>query len=211
MVYTSSYYDVDSSSSSFTVSITRDKGKKAKYKGTCFPELREVEKLSKRKYQNIGNSKALQEEYISNYYTKVLMNLDPKKIYNALDNKILLSYEGNDEFSHRLIIAAWFELYLGKNTKEVKIKDRKYIYLENKYYDDVKRILEKVIKQKISTNGYDSLRAYYLDLESKKMARKSQALLVENHFKLPNRAKILSIKSLKDAKNIESNHKKRIR
>ncbi len=46
--------------------------------------------------------------YIDHYYSTVLNNLDPLKVYKDLgDDAILLCYERPEKFCHRHIVASW--------------------------------------------------------------------------------------------------------
>lgn len=97
-----------------TCFISGDRGKGAGYTGVYFKELAPKLSFWKVWHENIG--KISEEEnnryYIEEYYKEVLSKLDPELIYKELDFSILLCYEDNNEFCHRHIVAAWFELLL---------------------------------------------------------------------------------------------------
>jgi uncharacterized protein (DUF488 family) len=60
-----------------------------------------------------------EEFYIKNYYAEVLSQLDPKKVYEELDGKILLCYEKETDFCHRFLVADWLEYNLGIKVDEI--------------------------------------------------------------------------------------------
>lgn len=60
-----------------------------------------------------------EEFYIKHYYAEVLSQLDPKKVYEELDGKILLCYEKETDFCHRFLVADWLEYNLGIEVKEI--------------------------------------------------------------------------------------------
>jgi len=47
--------------------------------------------------------------YICEYKNSILSKLDPKKVAEDLDNKVLLCYEKSGDFCHRIIVAKWLE------------------------------------------------------------------------------------------------------
>lgn len=57
------------------------------------------------KYKN--DADYTEEMYRNEYYKNVLNKLDPKEIYSALDEHVLLCYEKSNDFCHRHIIAEW--------------------------------------------------------------------------------------------------------
>ena len=57
--------------------------------------------------------------YIEEYYKQVLSKLDPERVYRKLDNSTLLCYEDPDDFCHRHVVAAWFNLLLGNTIQPV--------------------------------------------------------------------------------------------
>lgn len=121
MIYTSSYKNVDLQKYN-TISISGDKGKDANYFGNYFLDLAPKRDFWVTWRQNIG--KISEEEnnkyYMDHYYDEVLSHLDPKEVYDSLDNSVLLCYEDNMEFCHRHIVSAWFEITLGVVVDEIK-------------------------------------------------------------------------------------------
>ena len=112
---------------------------------------------------NVIEFKNDEEKYI--YYTKlyydnVLSALDPEEIYNELDYSILLSCEDVDDFSHRHLVAAWFDLFLEKRVNEVMINGSHIYNIERN--EDYKSLLENIIKSEIDMKNFNSLRALYL-------------------------------------------------
>jgi hypothetical protein len=58
------------------------------------------------------------EIYTQRYYNETLSKLDPQKVYNDLDGKILLCHEPSGEFCHRHLVARWLE-----NSLNVKVAE----------------------------------------------------------------------------------------
>lgn len=55
-----------------------------------------------------------ENEYIENFYYKVLKKLNPQEVYNELgENAVLLCFEKPTQFCHRFLVASWLELSLG--------------------------------------------------------------------------------------------------
>ena len=53
--------------------------------------------------------KITEEAYTQRYYNETLSKLDPRKVYNDLDGKILLCHEPPGAFCHRRLVARWLE------------------------------------------------------------------------------------------------------
>lgn len=68
----------------------------------------------------ITNLEELKNWYIHTYYNNVLSKLNPFKVYEDLDNKIILCYEKPGDFCHRYIVASWLEMNLGIKIPELK-------------------------------------------------------------------------------------------
>ena len=128
-------------------SISRDKGKDANYSGDCFMLLAPKRDFFKtwRHNRKIIDEKTNNEYYIREFYKQVLKELNPKEIYKILDNSILLCYEENNEFCHRHIVAAWFELTLGVNVLEVRINNDFEEILDRPEY--IKKYLSEIMKK----------------------------------------------------------------
>jgi len=96
---------------------------------------------------NIGKVDEIEnnEYYINEFYHQILENLDPQDVYKQLDNSILLCYEGNNQFCHRHLVAAWFELFLDVEIHEVKVLNDELIVVNKPTY--IKEYLEEVIKK----------------------------------------------------------------
>ena len=105
-------------------SISGDRGKIVNYNGRHYSKL--APKLSFwTTWHNNINKVPIEENnkyYILEYYKQVLSKLNPEDVYRDLDNSVLLCYEPNDDFCHRHIVSAWFELFLGITVSEVKIE-----------------------------------------------------------------------------------------
>lgn len=48
-----------------------------------------------------------EKEYERRYVSETLSKLNPKKVYEDLDGKVLLCYEKTSDFCHRHIVAKW--------------------------------------------------------------------------------------------------------
>ena len=144
-----------------TESISRNKGKDANYKGECCTNLAPGRDFWYIWHNNIGviPEKENNKYYIEKYYDTVLSKLDPLETYNELDASILLCYENSDEFCHRHIVAAWFELFLDVKVPEVKVENEKIEYKEKPSY--IKEMLEEIIREKLNIQNDQSLREYY--------------------------------------------------
>ena len=103
--------------------------------------------------------------FINCYYKNTLAKLDPEEVYKELNGSILLSEEESDEPSIRHIISAWFEIFLGKTTMEVKTMDDNYVGIideTDKRPIFIKEMLEEVIRKYTDMQGFESIRALYL-------------------------------------------------
>ena len=78
---------------------------------------------------------------------QILENLDPKTVYDEVDNSILLCYEDNNQFCHRHIVAAWLEITLGVEVKEVKFNQENIETFDKPKY--IKEYLKKVMIKEI--------------------------------------------------------------
>ena len=119
MLYTGNYTNCKGN---MCVSISGDRGKDVVFYGKVYPYLAKKYDFFRKWKDNIG--KLPEEEnikfYIHEYYNRVLKELDPTKVYNDLDNRILLCYENEKEFCHRHLVAFWLEETLKINVDEVK-------------------------------------------------------------------------------------------
>ena len=151
MIYTSSYKD-SKTKKYRTVSISKDKGRDAEYEGDYDLRLAPLESFFRIWKNNRGviPEKENTEYYINEFYYQVLKKLNPEEIYKDLDNSILLCYEDNTEFCHRHLVAAWFELFLGVEIKEVKVINDEIEEVEKPEY--IKEMLEKLIKEDLNIN-----------------------------------------------------------
>lgn len=120
MLYTGNYTNCKGN---MCVSISGDRGKKANFSGLAYPTLAPRLNFWQIWYDNIG--KIPEEEntryYIHEYYEQVLKKLDPYKVFDELDNSILLCYENEKEFCHRHLVAFWLEENLNIKVNEVKV------------------------------------------------------------------------------------------
>lgn len=175
MIYTSNYKDCKYTIYN-TCSISGDKGKDARYEGKCYSALAPKKEFWDQWKKNIGTVPELENNkyYIREYWKQVLSNLQVEKVYNDLNNNILLCYEDNMDFCHRHIVAAWFELLLDVEVIEVSPDKTKFNILEKPSY--IKEYLEEVMKEK-DMRGFNSLRALYLFEKSELMEEKSNELM----------------------------------
>lgn len=160
MIYTSSYNDCKTNTW-HTYSISKDKGKDANYKGDCYLKLAPLESFF-RVWRNNPNNLSEKENnkyYIREFYHNILKNLEPQEIYHELDNSILLCYEDNNKFCHRHIVAAWLELFLNIEIKEIKIINNKLSIVDKPDY--IKDYLTKVIKESINIDDNASTKIIY--------------------------------------------------
>ena len=127
------------------VAISGDEGKIVGFEGramrslspyTFFRKWKEKEnniennfkngEISPLMYQNLKTIN--QQEYIQNFYDKVLKKLDPRKVYNELgENAVLLCFEKPTEFCHRFLVAGWLELTLGVQIDEYGYENDKQV------------------------------------------------------------------------------------
>ena len=144
MICTSSHENCQSNKY-ITYAISGNRGMDANYQGKCYSKLAPKLSFWKIWHDNIG--KISEEEnnryYVCQYWEQVLSKLDPESVYKELDCSILLCYEPNTKFCHRHIVAAWFEIFLGKEIPEVKVKDYQIELISRPEY--IKQFLEEVI------------------------------------------------------------------
>lgn len=197
MIYTSNYYNCKSNLFK-KYSISGDRGRMANYDGECYPKLAPKKEFWEVWHNNIGkiNEEENLKYYIREYWLQVLSKLDVNEVYKELDRSILLCYESKDEFCHREIVAAWFELFLiGVSVPEVKT-DKLSLAEEkrNERYQMIKDYLEEVIRKTTNMKGFTSLKAYNLYEQSEKLKNNikyikeannklSDAIIVEEEYK----------------------------
>lgn len=177
MIRTSSYKEFENLfECANTYSISWDKGKDANYHGKCYPDLAPKKTFWRKYKDNIG--KIPEEEniryYIQEYWNEVLSKLDVDKVYGELDYSTLLCYEKNNEFCHRHIVAAWFEILLGVKVPEVIVSAYKSIEVEKPEY--IKEYLEDAMKANRNMHGFTSLRALYLFEKGEQLEREADEL-----------------------------------
>lgn len=163
-----------------TISISMDRGKSAGFIGECYLDLAPKKEFWRTWKDNIG---VISEEentkyYVEHYYDEVLKKLDPEKVYQDLDNKILLCYEDSMEFCHRHLVSAWIELLLGQDVDEATIKNMEIKVVEKPAY--IKDMLEECMKKANNMKGFNSLRALYLFEKGNKFDDEVDRLEKEN-------------------------------
>ena len=161
MIRTSNYESLKDNNL-YTISISRDCGEDAGYTGDVYLDLAPEKSLLKRYHKNIGviPEEENVESYMIEYWNNVLKKLDPEEVYKELNNKILLCYEKSNEFCHRHVVAAWFEILLEKQIPEIELQNGNLIEVERPKY--IRKMLEKIMKENQDMQGFDSLRALYL-------------------------------------------------
>ena len=161
-------------------SISFDKGDDAGYNGLYYLDLAPKKDFFCIWKNNIGkiSEKENNEYYIREYWDKVLSKLDPQNVYEELDNKILLCYENENQFCHRHIVAAWFELFLNIQIPEVQYGECGLEFFDREgYYKDYSSIidyLEKIIIESkcVDIYYYDSINDWYLSQLNNKKIKK---------------------------------------
>ncbi|MBQ6983012.1 MAG: hypothetical protein IJQ15_11365 [Synergistaceae bacterium] len=71
--------------------------------------------------------------YTRRYREVVLSRLDPVRVYNVLDNSVLLCWESPEKFCHRHIVAQWLKEATGNKVMEFDRKEpelQRYIEFE---------------------------------------------------------------------------------
>lgn len=202
MIYTSNYKTALAFNKAKTYSISWDKGKDANYDGAYYSAL-----APKKEFFNIwkNNKDKISDEennryYIEEYYNQILSKLNPEEVYQKLNNSVLLCYENSEEFCHRHIVAAWIELLLGIKIPEIIIEDNNIKTINDIEYYKIE--LEKVMKEKIDMNDFNSLRALYLFNKSTKLKREANSLENFSTSKIADNlrkaASLLHIEALKE-------------
>lgn len=157
MIYTCSYNHYQSNLYR-TYSISGNRGKSANYDGLSFSALAPKKSFWNIWHNNIGVIPVMENNhfYIESYYRQVLKSMDPQAIYTHLNNSILLCYEEPNEFCHRHIVAAWFELLLNIHVPEVTISNSLITEVPRPNY--IKDILKEIIlKDNIESMYNDNL------------------------------------------------------
>ncbi len=156
------------------ISISGDRGRGEKFTGEYYQPLAPKKDFWEIWHDNIGKISPAENTkyYIREYYEQVLSKLDVNKVYEELDNKILLCYEDPRAFCHRQIVAAWFELYLGLEVPEVEDgKEGNLVVKTNREF--IKDYLEEVITSRVDMRGFNTL--YALNLYNKAEALEAKA------------------------------------
>lgn len=183
MINTSSYKNFETGMYK-SRSISFDKGKDAGYEGEAYLAL-----APKREFWDVwkaNRGKISEEEntryYIEEYYKQVLSKLDPKVVYGELDCSTLLCYEEPEEFCHRHVVAAWFNLLLGDTIQpvtEIAWVDGKLTRLDD-YASKYTEILEDVIRKNERMCDFTSVRARYLFDQGEKLEALADKKEAEN-------------------------------
>ena len=189
MIYTSNYSILYSRHfKNEVISISGDRGRSIGYLGEYYSLLAPKKKEFWDEWKkNIG--KVDEEEnnkfYIRKYYDTVLKGLDVDEVHKELDERILLCYERPDQFCHRQIVAAWFELFLGEKVPEVRANDYKLYEVTDRA--KIKDYLNEYIISQTDMRGFHSLRAlhYYEKGERlEKVAKNSRDIELSKFLKI---------------------------
>lgn len=148
----------------------------AKYKGACYPRLAPRLDFWRTWHDNIGKISERENNlyYIEEYYKQVLSKLNPEEVYEDLNETTLLCYEEPNEFCHRHIVAAWFELLLGKRVPEHIANGILLTEVKRPAY--IKEELERIMKENLNMRGFNSLRALYLFEKGERYEEKAREL-----------------------------------
>ncbi len=182
MLYTASFKNINLNGKN-NISIVKDGGKKLGYEIKTYNPLVPKMKFKKILTYSIDDNISKQEEYIKKYYFENLKRLDPKSVYNLLDNKVILSYEDSYKFSHRQIVASWFEIFLNVSVLEI-LSDTSIQYISRNL--KIRDMLENIIRDDLNSK-YNSIRAYYLMCEGKKLEAKADIFMKQNNIKYASR------------------------
>ena len=140
MIYTSNYNNCFKERDIRLVSISGDRGKKAKFEGDYYSSLAPKHDFWLLWHNNYLNKSEIENNrfYISQYLINVLSKLNPEQVYKDLNNSILLCYEDSKQFCHRHIDAYWLEDELGIIVPEIGYIGGNMTYLERpKYIKDI--------------------------------------------------------------------------
>ena len=161
MIFTGNYSNFINSNYN-TVSIFKDISTGNNYVGNYYFNLFPNDDIITSWKNNIENLNKTDNAkyYIERYYDEVLKNLDPEKVYNDLNNRIILSNEDSLDFSHRHIVSAWLELLLDIEISEVIINGD---LLEPTYKPSyIKDMLEEYMISITDMKIFSTLRGVYL-------------------------------------------------
>ncbi|MBR4231302.1 MAG: hypothetical protein IKR74_04005 [Bacilli bacterium] len=144
-----------------TYSISGEHLKTEHNQGNCIFELFPKKSFEEKYRNNKGIIPAEENErfYVREYWKQVLSGLDPESIYREIDYSILLSDEPSTEFSHRHIVAAWFEILLNIKVPEMLANGVHTEQISRPDY--IKGYLEEAMRQNRNMRGFTSLRALY--------------------------------------------------
>ncbi len=124
MIYTSNYYSCNLQDPGINFySISGDRGKRANFKGQYYSKLAPKKSFWQIWHNNIG--KVPDDEnnrfYVREFYRQTLFGLCAEEVYEELNSPItiLFCYEPHDQFCHRFIVSAWWEITIGEDVSEV--------------------------------------------------------------------------------------------
>lgn len=93
------------------------------YKGEIYTDLAPgwsiVKEYKRAMRDNSACECIYQDHYRARYNFEILRKLDPQKVYDDLNGKILLCYERKGLFCHRHLVADWLYESLGVEVEEL--------------------------------------------------------------------------------------------
>ena len=113
MIYTSNFSNLKNLDIERCLSISI--GTPKWFKGDSYDDLKPTWDI----VMNHKAGKINDEEYTKIYYENILNKLNPEKIINELDNKILLCWCGKNKFCHRHIVAEWLNKFKAETCAEI--------------------------------------------------------------------------------------------
>ena len=175
MICTSNYNNMNINGFK-NVSISGDRGKNASYVGDCFPSLAPKKDFWQAWHQNIDKVPSDENNrfYIDEYYKQVLAHLDIEEVYKKLDGSLLLCYENYNDFCHRHIVAAWFELILDVKVNEIVKENDTYVTINR--LKDIKEYLNEIMVKHQKMGNFTSLHALYMYQKGDAMVEEGKKL-----------------------------------
>ena len=161
MIYTSSYENAKSTIYP-VISISGDRGKSVGFTGPYYSKLAPKKVFWDVWKSNVGKIPEVEnfKYYIREYWRYNLSTLNPKEVYDKLDNSILACYEANHLPCHRHIVAAWFEIFLGVTVHETVSLGKQITYISKPAF--IKEYFEELLKEEFNVTDLTSLRSLYI-------------------------------------------------
>ena len=146
-IFTGNYTDCKAGN---LISISGDRGKSVGFKGKFLSELAPKRAFWNEWHKNIG---IIPEEentkyYIQEYYKQVLSKVDIEELLKDEKDPILLCFERGQDFCHRHVLAEFIGIRYGIKVEDLIIDENLNISI-NKRPENIKRILEEVLKEQL--------------------------------------------------------------